>query len=188
MKDRYELFKATRESVLSQDGDFEWVIALDGRTPSTFVEKLLTDDRMHVYFGDIRDYFDEYPVKDAEWVITSRIDNDDLYKPGFVKTIQDNFSPQIMAIDIDYYQLDIRDGQKYTSARDTCTSPFISLVEPSNRVKSVYCRPHNKLQGGYPFEEGNRNITGVKLRDVLAYMVIHDDNMANKLVGKPISE
>jgi hypothetical protein len=186
MKERFELFEATRESVLSQDGDFEWVISFDERTPKSYIDKVQTDERIVITYVDCREYFDIEPVTDAEWVITSRIDNDDLYIPGFVKAIQDNFSPQVMVIDIDYYQLDLRDGQKYTSARTTATSPFISLIEPASRVKTVYCRPHNKLRDGYPVEDGKKAIPAVKLRDILAYMVIHDDNMANKIVGEKI--
>lgn len=185
MKQRYSLFKATRESVLTQKGNFEWVISFDPNTPDGYVQKCITDDRMTATCDDVRDYFTGMDIVEP-WVITSRIDNDDLYRPGFVKAVQDAFEEKLMAIDIDYYQYDIRDLQKYTSERYTATSPFMSLVEPSDNVKTVYCRPHNKIVDGYPFKDGNRKIPAVKIHGQYAYMVIHNDNMANKIVGKPV--
>lgn len=186
MKERYQLFRSTRDSVLSQDADFEWVLSFDERTPDSYVTKCLTDPRMKATTRDVRDYFEGQEI-DEPWVITTRIDNDDLYRPGALKAIQSKFQEQIMVIDIDYYQWDLRDNKTYTSERYTCTSPFISLVEPSTRVKTVYCRPHNKLHDGYLITDTEkRAIPGVKIRERLAYMVIHGNNAANKIVGKEI--
>lgn len=184
MKDRFKLFKKTRESILKQDGDFEWVISIDERTPQEWFDKIFTDDRMSWTTKDFREYFDHLTI-DEPWVITSRIDNDDIYLDGFVKAVQEQFKPEIMAIDIDYFQF--YNGCNYTSERHTATSPFISLVEPSNRIKSVYCRPHYKLVSGYPISDTEKKIIpSVKLTEQYALMVIHESNMANKLVGKKV--
>jgi hypothetical protein len=182
MNERFELFKDTKHSVLSQEGEFQWVISFDHRTPPDYIKECCSDPRMVYTFKDLREY--KY-VSSEPFVITSRIDNDDMYCPGFVKAVQAEFAPQVMVIDIDYYQ---KAGNKYyTSERYTANSPFVSLVEPSSRVKSVYCRPHTKLPDGYPMEDGSlKSIPAVKIRRQLAFMNIHGHNLANKIVGKEI--
>ena len=184
MERRMDLFEATKESVLSQDADFEWVISLDKRTPKKFVEKIKAKN-VTLVDCDIRQAFTQVKTT-TPWVITSRLDNDDLYRPGAIQKIQDWFEQKIEVIDIDYQQLDLKTGNKYTSERKTPNSPFLSLVEPSRRIMTCFCRPHTKLPMGYPFKDGNAMIRAVKINEILAYMVIHDNNVANKIVGKEI--
>lgn len=183
MDDRMPLFEKTKESVLSQDGEFQWIISVDSRTPVRYLKKIFTDKRMIRVTCDIRAAFHDLEP-DTPWTITTRMDNDDLYLPGAILGIQSQFTKEIKVIDIEYHQL--CNGKRYTSDRRGPNSPFLSLVEPSDRVMTAYCRPHYKMLDGYPFEEGNDRIPGQKKWDVWAYMVIHDDNMHNKLVGRPV--
>lgn len=185
MKDRMPLFEKTKESVLSQEGDFKWIISVDMRTPAKYLKKIFTDDRMIKTELDMRQVFLQGEVKaKTEWVITTRFDNDDLLKPGAVKIIQQYFKPYIHVVDIDYYQL--KDGVEYTSERFTSTSPFLSLIEPSSRVMTALCRPHSKLVTGYPFPDGLDVIRGKKIPGIYANMVLHGNNAANKLVGQKV--
>lgn len=195
MKERYQLFRSTRDSVLSQDADFEWVLSFDERTPDSYVTKCLTDPRMKATTRDVRDYFEGQEI-DEPWVITTRIDNDDLYRPGALKAIQRAFEQRIMTIDIDYYQWDLNGNKTYTSGNvskgetyrpDDFGSPFISLIEPSDRIKTVYCRPHSKLIHGYLISDDEKiEIPHVKIHEQLAFQVIHGKNLANKITGKEI--
>lgn len=190
MRDRMELFKKTKESVLSQQGDFKWVLSFDEGTPESDLKKVFTDDRMILTFKDIREAFEDIEVK-TEWVITSRMDNDDVYFPGAVLQIQKFFEPKIKVIDIDYLQLDLKTGDKFTSGnahknqrtRNGVTGPFLSLIEPATRIMTCYSRPHNKLLDGYPSTDGLVRIDGMKIKQPQAYMVIHGENMANKITG-----
>jgi len=185
LKERLELFKATRESVLSQEGDFEWWISFDAATPESYIKKVCTDDRMKPVFDDFRHMGFAFDFEEP-YVITTRFDNDDLYYEGAIKAIQDHFKPMLSVIDIDYHQLELNSGVYYDSDRYTPTSPFISLVEPTNDVKTCYCRPHSYLASGYPFESGNAEIPSFRINRPLAVMVIHDDNVANKIVGRKV--
>jgi hypothetical protein len=191
MRERYQLFRATRESVLSQDGDFQWVLSFDERTPESHMSKILSDERMIGTTLTVWDYFKEYEP-DTEWIITQRMDNDDILLPGAVTAIQKEFKPALMVIDIEYYQYDLISGNRYTSGnvnkgerhRLGCTSPFLSLVEPTDYIKTCYSRPHNKLMGGYPFEDGTLGpIGGMKIRTPFALMVVHSENLGNKITG-----
>ena len=183
MKERYELFKATRESVLSQGVDFDWIIAFDKNTPPSYIKKVCSAPNMFPVFNDVRELVFDYP---EPFIITTRLDNDDIYLSGALQSIQDAFKPLTMVIDIDYYQFDLESGKMYTSERPGANSPFLSLVEQSKYVKTCYCRPHSKLPSGYPAKDGLREVHSVKINKPLALMVIHGNNVANKIIGREI--
>ena len=178
MDSRIELFEATKESVLSQEGDFEWIISLDPRTPKRYVKKIATDDRIKIVECAIKETF-RYIKPVTSWVITSRLDNDDLYLPGAIKAIQGQFGRRLRVIDIKYEQY--RDRETQPSGRTSPNSPFLSLVEPSDRIMTCYCRPHTILPYAYPSKDGSFiNLSKRKIdSDVYAYMVIHDNNFGN---------
>lgn len=182
MVNRYDLFKATRESVLSQGVEFDWIISFDKNTPPSYIKKVCSAPNMYPVINDVRDLVFDY---EEPFLITTRIDNDDLYLSGALRAIQEAFEPKIMVIDIDYYQLDIETRKMYTSERDAPTSPFLSLVEPKETVKTVYCRPHSYLSSGYPFVDGKKQIPAKKL-GVFALQVLHGENLANKIVGREL--
>ncbi len=186
MDNRMELFEACKESVLSQEGDFKWIISLDERTPKKYVKKIVTDDRISIVHCDIRDALKDEKI-DTPWVITSRLDCDDQYLPGAIKEIQRKFRPRLRVIDIGFDKLDwdrdiIHDGYRRGG------SMFISLVEPSSRVITAFCRPHGQVNTGYPMDghwstkwENLVNIEYVKLTDKLVLMVCHKDNITNRI-------
>lgn len=167
MKHREILFRKTRESVLSQEGDFEWWLSVDERTPGWWLKKIFTDPRMHITFEHPKEF------RCDGWVITTRLDNDDIYLPGAVKAIQSCFETKELVIDLRYEQL--CDGDKSSSWRTRPNSPFLSLV---SKTRNCYARPHSKMLTEAP---------GVFASDdILAYMVLHDRNLGNKLIGKQI--
>ena len=109
MEHRLKLFEKCRESVLSQDVDFTWLIAMDSNTPLKYMDQIFIDGRMNPVFCDIRKVF-EVAKPNTAWVITTRMDNDDTYNPGALEAIQDaalehlHNSPRRdgFVIDIDY--------------------------------------------------------------------------------------
>ena len=186
MDERMELFDACKESVLSQEGDFEWIISLDKRTPKKYVKHIVTDDRIKIVYCDIRDALKEEKI-DTPWVITSRLDCDDQYLSGAIKAIQRKFRPRLRVIDIGFAKLDWDNKVVYNGFRNE-GSMFISLVEPSSRVMTVFCRPHGQVNTGYPLNghwstkwEDLTNIEYVKLTEKLVLMVCHDNNITNRI-------
>ncbi len=199
MDERMELFRETKKSVLSQEGDFMWFIALDERTPARYVNEIFGQgysSKIVRIFEDPRTFFNNREFKNTPWVITSRLDCDDTYKPGAILAIQSLFEPRIKVIDIHYEQ--VKDGERFTSGnfkkgeryRKYNNGPFLSLVEPSNRIKTCYCRPHSVLENGYPSEDGLVEIPSCKVDKrggkPYANMVIHDNNIANHITGYKI--
>lgn len=192
MESRIDLFEKTKESVLSQEGDFEWIVSVDNRTPKKFLKKIFTDDRMRMVHCDIRDTFKDVEI-DVPWVITTRLDNDDQYKPGAIKAIQSRFEPKLKVIDIGFNELDWPTGDEYLGERRWPNSMFISLIEPSSRIVTAFCRPHGQvyteypMSGSYDTKWGDlKRIGGETIEKKYALMVCHGGNITNRVRGKKI--
>jgi hypothetical protein len=169
MRHRFKYFEQTRISVLEQEGDFEWWLCMDGRTPSGWFNKLLTDPRMHVTSDHPKDF------RSKGWTITTRLDNDDIYLPGAVKKIQETFSMQELVLDLHYLQF--ADGKLYTSERVQPNGPFLSLIE-DGAERTCYARPHSNMLEDFK--------SVFVSRDPYALMVIHDRNLGNRIVGTEV--
>ena len=174
MRHRMKLFENTRESVLSQEEDFEWILSMDERTPNRYIQEIVCDSRMAI----IHEHPNTY--KPDGFTITTRFDNDDLYLPGAIKAIQDCFVEEELVVDLKYVQ--VRDGVFYASgsaldghSRPRPNSPFLSLI---SKEKNCYARPHTKMINDF------RGIFASK--KIYAYMVIHDRNLANKIIGRKV--
>ena len=184
---RMGLFERTKKSVLSQDADFRWVIALDPRTHDRYVKRICSDRRISVTAEDIRGYFDNHRPQ-ADWVITTRLDNDDFYLPGALKAIQGAFEPMLKVIDISFFKMHNHTEELYISER--LNSMFISLVEPSERVVTVFARPHGQLSGGYPISGSwdtswgvTRRIPYERIEEPQVVMVCHGRNASNQITS-----
>ena len=80
---------------------------------------------------------------EAEYLLTSRLDNDDEYLPQFVAAVQAAFSPTTQVLDVQGVQ---SDGLGYfTIHREEPNSPFISLVEPWHDVKTAHFENHTRM-------------------------------------------
>lgn len=183
MQHRYHYFEKCRASVLSQDAEFRWVIFFDERTPWNWISKICTDPRMEAFFGGVL----EYPFADkadTEWIITTRFDNDDRYLPGALAAIQSKFMPMVMCIDIDYFGYN--NQHYYTSNRGTPTSFFISLVEHRSNVAGVFYTQHNQVRSAYPVNGEKTRIPEIMIKQPYAVMVVHGNNLANKIEGKRV--
>jgi hypothetical protein len=180
MKQRMELFNTTAYSVLRQDVDFEWILGIDPRTPHDLRKRIcFADYRITCFEGHVKDVFKTNPTI-TPWIITSRLDNDDLYHPGALEAIQARFIQKEIVIDLKYIQLDRITGSRYTSGRDKPNSPFLSLIEKTDHpIRTCYARPHNKMAEDYP-------VAVFASQKPLACMVVHENNLGNKIVGERI--
>jgi len=190
MSERIPLFQKTKESVLSQEGEFSWIISVDRRTPHEYVKDIMGDDRIMIMFDEIG-CAGTYIPRDVPWIMTTRLDNDDQLMPGFVKKVQERFEPKVKVIDVRFYELDWKERAIYEGERRTAGSMFITLIERSNWVATVFSRPHGSLASGYPLE-GNwidgwtkkMPISYEIIEEPLAIMVCHRNNITNKVTGK----
>ena len=126
-----------------------------------------------------------------EWIITTRLDNDDIILPTFIEKIQAQFNERFLLVDTDGYQLDLRTGKHYDVARRSNNSPFISLIERTgevwnsmdgktiitDQVKTAMWCNHTNMELHFP---------SMKIPERLYKMVIHGRNIANRIIGREL--
>lgn len=156
MEHRFNLFeKFTLPSVLNQtNNNFRWLIYFDKNTSEKYRKKALLLEQHHfnisVYFitgmdvflpeiisaiNNLRDYKNNF-------LITTRLDNDDLIHKNFIKTIQESFIPENGTL------IDLRRGYQLNLQNNKITirhffqhySCFLSLIEDVSSFKTVFSR------------------------------------------------
>ena len=175
-------------SVANQsNSNFQWLLFFDETTDADFkvtLEDLLQPfqnfksfyiDGMDAFHPEIKKFIAE-DSKDSDYIITSRIDNDDCIHKDYINTIQGQFKSQdFMAIDIlKGYSLqispDIMLGKK-----EHIFNPFISLIEKNDSPKTVWFSDHNM------WKKESRRIEIANKR--LWMSIIHEKNAVNEFDG-----
>jgi hypothetical protein len=165
--------------------NFKFLIFIDKNTPNNLKKRL--KDFIPNYLNKVEWEIIETPFNSylknikihTEYLITSRIDNDDEYLPTFVKTIQDSFNYCEEVIDVIGIQYDTIRNKFYTSGRLFPNSPFISLIEKSVDIKSIYYCPHTNMCKHFKCRFSNSN-------EINYIQNIYNDNIMNKIIGKEI--
>lgn len=193
MDHRMNLFdEITLMSVMLQtETNFTWLLSFAEETPQAIIDKYASFPRVKIIYEYPPDWLGRN-VKDGEWIITSRLDNDDYISPTYIEKVQAKFNREFLLVDTDGRQRELATGKLYTVERRTCNSPFISLIEHvgtewtsvtedkqerrliTDRLKTVYWCSHSKMEWHFP---------AVKIPEVLYHMVIHDRNAANRIIG-----
>ena len=111
-----------------------------------------------------------------EFIITSRIDNDDCLSKFYIDEIQKRFNKQnYMAFDfINGYTIQIQPDIKVAKRLDQF-NPFITLIEKNDNPKSVWSVRHSHWKR-------EKNITQIKNVKIWA-SVIHQENKINGFGG-----
>lgn len=84
----------------------------------------------------------------TDWVITTRLDNDDLIAPDFVEVIQREASQRTEVIDMPGWRLNTRTSEvvEFNMYHEHRASPFASLVQPSIKAgPGIFVRQHGQL-------------------------------------------
>jgi len=134
--------------------DFEILVLCDKETPEKYLKKI--SGKLLFGTGSVSSLFAEYINKRNynDWVITTRLDNDDLLKPDSIRKIQAKFCNKEMIIGGKNEILIIGDGY-YRDTTKSKQTPFLSLIEPPGNKKTVYYRPHTKMHKLYNCEAVN---------------------------------
>lgn len=157
-KNRIELFKNyCLPSILNQSNkEFTWLIFFDKDTPieiRSFVEELERYQFIKIHYLNGMEDFDRsymHEVKKSlrptdHWVITTRLDNDDMLHRDAMKVIQQNFVPRndFMISLASGYVLDT--NQKILAHYYYPMSPFITLIESaSDSPRGIFLKPHTQ--------------------------------------------
>lgn len=200
MQHRIKLFeKYTLPSVLNQTcRNFQWLLSFAKETPDKITDRYRSYPFVKVIYQYPADFVRGLygtVLKDGDWLITSRLDNDDTIEPTYIAKIQEQYLDDMVPdnfflVDTDGRQLDLKTGKYYTVARRSNNSPFISLIEKvgvkfksingtqiDEPIKTVFYCSHSKMEWHFP---------SMKIPERLYTMIIHDRNISNKIVGEPL--
>lgn len=187
LKNRFKLFENyCFPSVKNQSNkNFYWFVFFDVKTPKYFCERIREyedgfENFRPIFINGIEELNDMIVscIKDSiegndKFIITTRLDNDDLIHKDFIKTIQSLYEP------IDNTVIDLRRGysitlgKRYSEIREYNFSfnPFISFIECSKDIQTVFSRQHKQWKN-------NENII-VENELFLWVELVHKRNMLN---------
>ncbi|RZJ36241.1 MAG: hypothetical protein EOO51_02490 [Flavobacterium sp.] len=175
-------------SVVAQTNpDFEWLIYFDSTTSEKYrsaIEKLTSGhnnirifyiDGMPSFYPAIKSLISE-EASDSQFLITSRIDNDDCIHRNFIEEVQSVFkSQEYQAIDvIKGYSLQVG-PRVMLGKKEHIFNPFISLIERNSDPKTVWFSDHNMWKK----ETRITRITNKRLW----LSIIHEKNKVNEFDG-----
>lgn len=186
-KNRFELFtNFCVPTIASQSNkNFEWLVFFDTSTKDSFrkiikdIEKQLPNfkpifvDGMDNFLPTIKSLVSSCS---SEYIITSRVDNDDCLSKNFIESVQKKFESQhFLAIDyIKGYTLQIQPKIKLGYKLHQY-NPFTSLIEINKNPKTIWSIPHN-------YWKHESSILQIKNERVWA-SVIHQENKVNEFTG-----
>lgn len=158
MEDRFTLFESyCFPSVINQSNqNFTWCIYFDIETNEIFKQRIkkLTESypNIRIFFIDgiielrphLIDFIASMSEDDFSYVITSRLDNDDLLHRDYIKVIQNLFEPLHNTL------IDLRSGYQVSIENQECEirnytnsfNPFISLIENKKSIGTVFSQMH----------------------------------------------
>jgi len=166
--------------------NFTWLIYFDVTTPDAYKQKIEAIVRNQ---SNIRLFYIEgmpafYPEINKlitaeakeQYLITSRIDNDDCISKNFIDEVQKQFKNQdYMAIDIiNGYSLQIK-PVIMLGKKEHIFNPFISLIEKNENPKTVWANDHNHWKK----ESRITQVTNKRLW----MSIIHEKNKVNEFDG-----
>lgn len=186
-QNRFDLFiNFCFHSVASQTNkNFEWLVFFDVTTPSKY-KMIISDlelklknftpifiDGMDMFLPSIQQYVSNL---DEDYIITSRLDNDDCIGKFYIEKIQKMFDKQTFtAIDfIDGYTIQTHPSVKIGKRFDQY-NPFISLIEKNQNPKTVWSIRHSHWK---------REKNVIQLRNLRVWAsIIHQENKVNEFSG-----
>ena len=138
MEHRWELFQThTVPSVIAQTNQqFTWLVLFDVGTvvkDGPYLPLYCTEN----WLRQLQRWLAERPMN---WVITTRLDNDDTIEPEFIATIQANAGKKKEFINLPNGSV-LRDVLRPIHHQ---ANPFMSLVEAGDHPKSIYFMPHGR--------------------------------------------
>ncbi|WP_339916365.1 glycosyltransferase [Yeosuana marina] len=197
LNDRYKLFvDFCFPSIKNQTcQNFEWWVYFDiklGKKHKAINEKWNKEYPNFIpkYENSYNDFEANMPkdihqmiiAKNIRWVITTRLDNDDVFANDSIEKIQkiENFQEMSLLEFPLGYTLNLGD-KSILRKKTEYLNPFISLVEkvyPDALIKSVYFNQHNK------WEEVEKKV----ISDIPQWIqIIHDKNISNQSNGLEVN-
>ncbi|RLD20110.1 MAG: hypothetical protein DRI69_06910 [Bacteroidetes bacterium] len=188
LEERFELFdNYCFSSVKNQTNqNFKWLVFFDTKTPEKYKEIIeqyrLAYSNFHPFFVDGMESFlpaiteSVSQFDNKEYMISSRLDNDDCIHKDYVKTVQSYFNKQA------YLAIDLIDGYRMETGRrvrlgkmKNLFNPYISLIENGDGAKTVWHK-------GHTYWKYEKRVLTVK-NSRMWMTIIHEKNKKNTFLG-----
>ncbi|BCS89062.1 hypothetical protein PSDVSF_23040 [Pseudodesulfovibrio sediminis] len=193
---RFELFqKYCFPTVKAQKNqDFTWLVLFDAQTPARYKTLISVYAKYHnfepVYCGAFATIMDTVKERmkqiapDAEWFVSTRLDNDDALSTGFIHCVQgvvDSLNETDLAPSDTLYinfpnGLQLKEGYFY-DFKDA-TNAFVSLVERADDPHTVFWVDHPCIHDVAPVIQAETS--------PLWLQVVHDLNVYNYVRGERV--
>ncbi len=184
-------------SILNQSNkNFTWFLYFDTNTPEKYKQVVADLEASHLFIKavyienadmlipSLNKEIKERLEVGTEYVITTRMDNDDGLHKHAINTIQQQFKNQSFAI------VNLNNGLQIGINGDKCrmssfyyiSNPFVSMIEKlegNNPLKTILCKDHVLW-----IVENKEVMVNVDYK-YLWLQVIHSQNWLNQFAGKP---
>jgi hypothetical protein len=158
LRDRIQVFdRLTAPSVRAQTQPLDaWLVFLNAKSPEWFRTAMEARSEFTPVWidgplldGRIAAELSSLGFADKEFLITSRVDNDDALSRDFVRTVQKQFARQ------DRLFIEFPRGIEYANGdyfhKTWRSNPFLSLIERTEGgIDTVICRPHPEVRRAEP--------------------------------------
>lgn len=159
---------------------FKWLVLFDQATPQNGLANAVKDVRC----AAIRSGITVTPDVVAwirrnvttEWVLTTRLDNDDALHRRFVEDLQEAARPRLECL---CFTSGWSTDGLVARRRTWHCNPFISLVEPTDQdIRSVCDGPHGNAHQRWPYRTIGHEGRWLQ--------IVHGVNVANAMAGTPV--
>jgi Putative rhamnosyl transferase len=187
---RFDLFERfCYPSVRAQTNlDFQWLVYFDSDTPPVFKERIEQYAEWENFYSiyletEFSDQINQEKVsaliqEKTEYLITTRMDNDDAVCRSFIQNIQDSFEEKEFEF-ISFVNGYVLDAGKLYSFKYV-SNPFTSLVErikstSENKIRTILCGEHSQLSSLGNIKQIETDSTWLQ--------VVHGKNVSNRIRG-----
>jgi hypothetical protein len=188
---RFDLFrKYCLPSVAAQTRqDFEWIVLFDEQTPDEYRRAISDFQKVYSFRAEFTGHFEMdkiapqimCSIEDADWLLTTRLDSDDILAVDHVARLREALIParrQVINF-LDGVILSIVDAQpRLYIVRDNA-NPFASLMEPMGPgLRTIWGEKHVAIERIAPI---------MQLGGTPAWMqIVHGSNVSNRIKGRRV--
>jgi hypothetical protein len=184
MDKRWKLFQTfTLPSVLAQaNQNFCWIVLIDKGTPDLQFHGRITVVRCNSANAAKEAAPRVRNLAMTSFVMTTRLDNDDCLHKDFTRVLQEHFiSRHNVCLNFSrQYYLDTETGAVYLHDYYTTTNTISLIEDTAQPIKTVYFAPH-------PEVGRHAQVINVPTAAAMSMLLVHEENIGNKVYGKPVS-
>lgn len=188
---RFDIFENTCfNSIKNQSNlNFKWLVYFDVDTPNKYKKhiKNLNEEFpqfMPLYKESNQDFLNDLSkdimcFTNKEFIITTRIDNDDAFHYKAIGKIQEQFKYQTATIiNLPWIVCFDLFGKRMTK-HFYVSNPFISLIERKSKdtFETIFSKQHNDWRKSH-------EIVNINANKAYCFQLIHERNIYNEMVGE----